>query len=188
MASSCVATCSTTTNVPMQVSCENTPEDWRQQPRQWCSGGAKRSKTASTMLYRPEIQVRVVVHGGDITFAGTESERRTMRARVRDWDDVKVPSFLGVAGESSQTDGGRAGARGEWQAPLSTACSLVVLASSLRRLTARVSSQRRRAQEEDTTMRDEAATFNCGRIRRAGHREGRCIRVWRDRGMELGRH
>ena len=40
-------------------------------------------------------QVRVVVHGDDFTFAGTESEVRKIEAKMHEWYDVKVRGVLG---------------------------------------------------------------------------------------------
>ena len=38
---------------------------------------------------------RVLVHGGDSTFAATDSELRKMRSRTCQWYDVEVRGFLG---------------------------------------------------------------------------------------------
>ena len=40
-------------------------------------GLVRRGKAASTTFHHPETQVRVVVHGDNFTFAGTESELKT---------------------------------------------------------------------------------------------------------------
>ena len=50
---------------------------------------------AATIFYHPKTQVRVVVHGDDFTFAGTESELRKNQAEMHEWYDVKVRGFLG---------------------------------------------------------------------------------------------
>ena len=52
-------------------------------------------RAASTTFYPPETQVRVVGHGDDFTFAGTESELRKIQAKMCERYDVKVRGILG---------------------------------------------------------------------------------------------
>ena len=54
--------------------------------------GFRRGRAASTIFYHPKTQVRVVVHGDDVTFAGTESELKRIQAKMHEWYDVKVGS------------------------------------------------------------------------------------------------
>ena len=56
--------------------------------RRLVEDGFQRGRAASTIFYHPKTQVRVVVHGDDFTFAGTE-------AKAREWYDVKVRGVLG---------------------------------------------------------------------------------------------
>ena len=44
-------------------------------------------------FYHPKTQVRVIVHGDDFTFAGTESEQ--ILAKMHEWYDIKVRGILG---------------------------------------------------------------------------------------------
>ena len=57
--------------------------------------GFRRGRAASTIFYHPKTQVRVVVHGDDFTFAGTEWELRKIEAMMHEWYDVKVRGILG---------------------------------------------------------------------------------------------
>ena len=57
--------------------------------------GFRRSRAASTIFYHPKTQMRVVVHGDDFTFAGTESELKRIQAKMHEWYDVKVRGILG---------------------------------------------------------------------------------------------
>ena len=63
--------------------------------RRLVGDGFRRSRAASTIFYHPKTQVRVVVHGDDFTFAGTESELRKTEAKMHEWYDVKVHGILG---------------------------------------------------------------------------------------------
>ena len=63
--------------------------------RRLVEDGFRRGRAASTIFYHPKTQVRVVVHGDDFTFAGTESELRKFRARMHEWYDVKVRGIPG---------------------------------------------------------------------------------------------
>ena len=57
--------------------------------------GFQRGRAASTIFHHPKTKVRVVVHGDDFTFAGTESELRIIEAKMHEWYDVKVHGILG---------------------------------------------------------------------------------------------
>ena len=61
--------------------------------RRLVDDGFRRDRAASTIFYHPKTQVRVVVHGDDFTFAGTESELRNILVKM--WYDVKVRGILG---------------------------------------------------------------------------------------------
>ena len=63
--------------------------------RRLVEDGFQRGRAASTIFYHPKTQVRVVVHGDDITFAGTESELRKIEEKMHEWYDVKVRGILG---------------------------------------------------------------------------------------------
>ena len=63
--------------------------------RRLVEDGFQRGRAASTIFYHPKTQVRVVVHGDDFTFAGTESELRKIEAKMHEWYDVKVRGILG---------------------------------------------------------------------------------------------
>ena len=65
--------------------------------RRLVEDGFRRGRAASTILYHPKTQVRVVVHGDDFTFAHTESELKRIQAMMREWYDVKVRGVLGSA-------------------------------------------------------------------------------------------
>ena len=69
-------------------------------------GGRLRKKTGGGRVFdvaeqhqrystHPKTQVRVVVHGDDFTFAGTESELRKIEANMHEVYDVKVRGILG---------------------------------------------------------------------------------------------
>ena len=55
----------------------------------------RRRRAAPTTFYHPKPQVRVVVHGDDFTFAGTEPELKKIRAKMCEWYDVQVRGVLG---------------------------------------------------------------------------------------------
>ena len=57
--------------------------------------GFRRGRAASSIFYHPKTQVRVVVHGDDVTFAGTELGLWTIEAKMHEWYDVKVRGILG---------------------------------------------------------------------------------------------
>ena len=61
----------------------------------WWRTGFNEAEQHSTIFYHPKTQVRVVVHGDDFTFAGTESELRKIEAKMHEWYDVKVRGILG---------------------------------------------------------------------------------------------
>ena len=61
--------------------------------RRLVDDGFRRGTAASTIFHHPKTQVRVVVHGDDFTFAGTESELRNIQVKM--WYDVKVRGILG---------------------------------------------------------------------------------------------
>ena len=63
--------------------------------RRLVEDGFRRGRAASTIFYHPKTQERVVVHGGDFTFAGTESELKRIQAKMCEWYDVKVRGILG---------------------------------------------------------------------------------------------
>ena len=63
--------------------------------RRLVEDGFQRGRAASTIFYHPKTQVRVVVHGDDFTFAGTESELKKIEAKMHEWYDVKVRGILG---------------------------------------------------------------------------------------------
>ena len=63
--------------------------------RRLVEDGFQRGRAASTIFFHPKTQVRVVVHGDDFTFAGTESELRKIEAKMHEWFDVKVRGILG---------------------------------------------------------------------------------------------
>ena len=45
-------------------------------------------------FHHPRTHVRVVLHGGDITFAATESELRKTGSKMCEWCDVEVRGIL----------------------------------------------------------------------------------------------
>ena len=57
--------------------------------------GLRRGRAAPTFFYHPKTLVRVVVHGDDFTFAGTEPELKKIRAKMCEWYDVQVRGVLG---------------------------------------------------------------------------------------------
>ena len=63
--------------------------------RRLVEDGFRRGRAASTIFYHPKTQKRVVVHGDDFTFAGTESELKKIEAKMHEWYDVKVRGILG---------------------------------------------------------------------------------------------
>ena len=63
--------------------------------RRLVEDGFQRGRAVSTIFYHPKTQVRVVVHGDDFTFAGTESELKKIEAKMHEWYDVKVRGILG---------------------------------------------------------------------------------------------
>ena len=63
--------------------------------RRLVEDGFRRGRGASTIFYHPKTQVRVVVHGDDFTFAGTESDLKKIQAKICECYDVKVRGVLG---------------------------------------------------------------------------------------------
>ena len=63
--------------------------------RRLVEDGLRRCRAASTTLYHPKTQVRVVVHDDDFTFAGTEPELKKIQAKMCEWYDVQVRGVLG---------------------------------------------------------------------------------------------
>ena len=63
--------------------------------RRLVKDGFRRRRAAPTFFYHPKPQVRVVVHGDDFTFAGTEPEWKKIRAKMCEWYDVQVRGVLG---------------------------------------------------------------------------------------------
>ena len=47
------------------------------------------------IFYRPKTRVRVVVQGGDVTFAGTESGLKKVRSKMSEWYDIMVRGIVG---------------------------------------------------------------------------------------------
>ena len=62
--------------------------------RRLVEDGFRRGRAAPTIFYHPKTQVRVVVHGDDFTFAGTEPELKKIQAKVCERCDVKVRGVL----------------------------------------------------------------------------------------------
>ena len=104
--------------------------------RRLVEDGFRRGRAASTMLYHFMTQVRVVVHGDDFTFGGTESEPKMIQAKMCEWYDVKVRDILGgrerdvreieILGRSLTWSEEGLGVRGQRRAPLSVAVRLEV--------------------------------------------------------------
>ena len=63
--------------------------------RRLVEDGFRRGTAASAIFYHPKTQVRVVVHGDDFTFVGTESELKRIQAKMHEWYDVKGRGVLG---------------------------------------------------------------------------------------------
>ena len=55
--------------------------------------GFQRGRAASTIFYHPNTQVRVVVHGDDFTYAGTESELNNVQARKKNGTKSRCVAF-----------------------------------------------------------------------------------------------
>ena len=72
--------------------------------RRLVEDGFRLGRVASTILYHSKTQVRVAVHGDDVTFAGTESELRKIQAKMHEWHDVKVRGILGSGKRDVQRD------------------------------------------------------------------------------------
>ena len=53
------------------------------------------SRAAPTKDVHPTNEVRVVVHGDDFSFVGTETELKNMELKMHEWYDVKVRGVLG---------------------------------------------------------------------------------------------
>ena len=104
--------------------------------RRLVEDGFRRGRAASTIFYHPKTQVRVVAHGDDLTFAGTESELKRIQAKMHEWYDVKVRGVLGQRetrrtrdrdiGKEPDMDRRRSGVRGQRQTPSSVAGRLGV--------------------------------------------------------------
>ena len=98
--------------------------------------GFRRGRVASSIFYHPKTQVRVVVHGDDVTFAGTESELKRIEAKMHECYDVKVRGILGSGkrdvhedrdtGQEPDVDRRRSGVRGQRHTPSSVAGRLGV--------------------------------------------------------------
>ena len=99
--------------------------------------GFRRGRAASSIFYHPKTQVRVVVHGDDVTFAGTESDLKRIQAKMHEWYDVKVRGILGSGkrdvheieidtGQEPDVDRRRSGVRGQRHTPSSVAGRLGV--------------------------------------------------------------
>ena len=58
--------------------------------RKLSSDGLRRDRAAPTISYHPVTDVRVVVHGDDFTFVGTDVESKTTQVNMREWKDVKL--------------------------------------------------------------------------------------------------
>ena len=133
----------------------------------------RRGRAASTIFYHPKTQVRVVVHGDDFTFAGTESELKRIQAKMHEWYDVEVRGVLGsgkrdvheieILGRNlTWTEEGLDGVRGQRQASSSIAGRLGVEVNS-----AAVKTEET-GQEEDTDVE----LHEPGQVRCTIRREG----------------
>ena len=56
--------------------------------RRLVEDGFRRGRQLPRYFYHSKTQVRVIVHGDDFTFAGTESEQ--ILAKMHEWCDIKV--------------------------------------------------------------------------------------------------
>ena len=56
--------------------------------RRLVKDGFRRGRAAPTIFYHPKTQVRVVVHGDDFTFAGTEPELKKIRAKTMKPEEI----------------------------------------------------------------------------------------------------
>ena len=50
--------------------------------RELADDGFQRGRSASTIFYHPKSHARVVVHGDDFAFPGTESELKKVRSKM----------------------------------------------------------------------------------------------------------
>ena len=57
--------------------------------------GFKGSRAAPTTFYNTATKVRLVVHGDDFTFSGTQMELEKMRGLFKKWYDVKDRGIMG---------------------------------------------------------------------------------------------
>ena len=57
--------------------------------------GFKGSRAAPTTFYNPATKVRLVVHGDDFTFSGTQVELEKIRGLFKKWYDVKDRGIMG---------------------------------------------------------------------------------------------
>ena len=57
--------------------------------------GFRRGRAAPTVLYNPETEVRVVVHGDDFTFIGKDKELKDIKELMKSWYSLKVRGVLG---------------------------------------------------------------------------------------------
>ena len=64
--------------------------------------GFRRGRAAPKIIFRPETEMRVVVHGDDFTFAGTDSDLRKIRSHTGEWCDVEVHGIFGSVGQDVQ--------------------------------------------------------------------------------------
>ena len=55
----------------------------------------RRGRAAPTIFFHPQMQVRVVMHRDDFTFAGTQSELWKIKSEMCEWCSVKVRGILG---------------------------------------------------------------------------------------------
>ena len=79
--------------------------------RRLVEDGFRRGRAASTKCFHSKTHVRVVVHGYDFTFAGTESELKKIQPKMLEWYDVQG------AQHSWQRQAGRARDRNIGQIP-----------------------------------------------------------------------
>ena len=70
--------------------------------------GFKESRPAPTTFYNPATKVRLVVHGDDFTFSGTQVELEKMRGLFKKRYDVKDRGIMG-SGTGGRQRGGDLG-------------------------------------------------------------------------------
>ena len=64
--------------------------------------GFKGSRAAPTTFYNTATKVRLVVHGDDFTFSGTQVELEKMRGLFKKWCDVKDRGIMEMARGTSK--------------------------------------------------------------------------------------